>query len=85
MTEIDGVGAVESWVELVEVSLPLVTFRWTYVLRAEGEVLTSESTLRFRERAEVEEDLVAQGYVVEGVRGAPDRVGKEFVFVARRF
>ncbi|MCQ0023335.1 SAM-dependent methyltransferase, partial [Streptomyces somaliensis DSM 40738] len=36
----------------------------------------------FRERQEVETELIAQGYVVEDVRDAPDRPGKEFVFVA---
>ena len=83
LTEIPGVGAVESWVELVEVSGPLVTFRGTYVFAADGRVLTSDSTLRFRERQEVETELTAQGYVVEDVRDAPDRPGKELVFVAR--
>jgi hypothetical protein len=47
-------------------------------------VLTSDSTLRFRERAEVEAELDAQGFVVDDVRDAPDRPGKELVFVARR-
>jgi hypothetical protein len=47
-------------------------------------VLTSESTLRFRERAEVEGTLTAQGYVVKEVRGAPDRPGQELVFFALR-
>ncbi|MCX4459875.1 class I SAM-dependent methyltransferase [Streptomyces sp. NBC_01340] len=84
VTEIPGVGAVESWVQLTEVSWPLVTFRWTYVFGADGQMLTSDSTLRFRERLEVEAQLVAQGYVVEGIRDAPDRPGKEFVFLARR-
>ncbi|MEU9383383.1 class I SAM-dependent methyltransferase [Streptomyces sp. NPDC048279] len=84
VTEIPGVGPVENWVELIEVDPPLVTFRQTYVFAADGQVLTSDSTLRFRERAEVERDLSAQGYVVEEVRGAPDRPGREFVFVARR-
>lgn len=82
--EIPAVGTVESWVELIEVSRPLVTFRWTYVFAADGQVLTSDSTLRFRERREVEAELVAQGYVVEDVRDAPDRPGREFVFLARR-
>ncbi|CAM5394107.1 class I SAM-dependent methyltransferase [Streptomyces violaceorubidus] len=63
---------------------PLVTFRWTYVFGADGEVLTSDSTLRFREREEVAADLAGQGYVVREVRDAPDRAGREFVFVARR-
>ncbi|MGW0069146.1 class I SAM-dependent methyltransferase [Streptosporangium sandarakinum] len=84
VTEIPGVGSVESWVQLIEVSLPLVKFRWTYVFAADGQVLTSDSTLRFREREEVEGDLVAHGYVVEDVRDAPDRPGREFVFLARR-
>ncbi|MGW2960981.1 class I SAM-dependent methyltransferase [Streptomyces sp. NPDC001220] len=84
VTEIPGVGSVESWVQVIEVSPPLVTFRGTYGFAADAEVLTSDSTLRFRERAEVERDLAAQGYVVDEVRDAPDRPGREFVFVARR-
>jgi SAM-dependent methyltransferase len=84
VTEIAGVGAVESWVDLLDVSGPLVTFRWTYVFAADGQTLTSDSTLRFRERLEVEAALAARGYVVEDVRDAPDRPGREFVFVARR-
>jgi SAM-dependent methyltransferase len=84
VTEIPGTGPVETWVELVEVRLPLVTFRSTYRFAADGQVLTSDSTLRFREREEVERDLAARGFAVEDVRDAPDRPGKEFVFVARR-
>jgi hypothetical protein len=61
-----------------------VTFRWTYRFAVDGQVLTSDSTLRFREREEVERDLVAHGYVVDDVRDAPDRPGREFVFLARR-
>lgn len=84
VTRIPGVGTVESWCQLIDVSRPLVTFRWTYVFAADGQVLTSDSTLRFRERDEVETDLVAHGYVVHDVRDAPDRPGKEFVFLAQR-
>ena len=83
VAKIDGVGSVEHWGELTDVSLPLVTFRWTFVF-PEGEVLISDSTLRFRGRDEVESALVGHGYVVEDVRDAPDRPGLEFVFVARR-
>jgi SAM-dependent methyltransferase len=81
--DIDGVGRVEAWCELVEVAEPLVTFRWTYVFESDGAVLTSESTLRFRDRDEVGRSLVAAGYVVEDVRDAPDRPGLEHVFIAR--
>ena len=84
VTEIPEVGAVESWVELTDVSGPLVTFRSTCVFASDGEVLTSHSTLRFRERAEVESALLAHGYAVDEVRQAPDRPGREFVFFARR-
>ncbi|GGX67196.1 methyltransferase [Streptomyces minutiscleroticus] len=84
VTRVPGVGPVETWVEVTGRSGPLVTIRWTYAFAADGEVLTSTSTLRFPEREEVEAELAAQGYVVEGVRDAPDRPGREFVFVARR-
>jgi SAM-dependent methyltransferase len=83
-TEIPGVGEVEHWVQVTDVSWPLVTFRSSYVFAADGQVLTSDSTLRFREREEVESDLLAQGYAVDEVREAPDRPGREFVFLARR-
>ncbi|WP_405815984.1 class I SAM-dependent methyltransferase [Streptomyces sp. NBC_01390] len=84
VTEIPEVGAVESWVDVTAVNGPLVTFRWTFVFAADGAVLTSDSTLRFREREEIEAELLAQGYEVREVRDAPDRPGREFVFLARR-
>jgi hypothetical protein len=84
VTEIPGVGAVQKWSEVIDVSGPLVTFRGTWVFASDGEVLTSDSTLRFRERDEVEAALVAHGYAVEEVRDAPDRPGLEFVFFALR-
>lgn len=83
VTEIAGVGAVETWLELLEIKGPLVSFRWTYVF-PDGDALMSDSTLRFRDRKEVEEALVAHGYVVDEVRDAPDRPGREFVFFADR-
>jgi len=83
VTDVSGIGTVESWVELTEVSLPLVSFRGTYIF-ADGQVLMSDSTLRFREREEVEAGLVANGYLVDEVREAPDRPSREFVFFAHR-
>lgn len=96
VTDVPGFGTVEGWVELIEVAGPLVTFRWHYGYgysydgggtgtgNGNGNALTSDSTLRFRERQEIEADLAAHGYVLEDVRDAPDRPGKEFVFVASR-
>jgi hypothetical protein len=47
-------------------------------------VLTSHSTLRFRSRDEVVASLAAAGYLVDEVRQARDRPGRELVFIARR-
>ena len=76
------VAGVETWLDLVDVSLPLVSFRATYVF-PDGETLASDSTLRFRERNEVEMDLAVHGYELVEVRDAPDRPGRELVFFAR--
>jgi len=81
--DVAGVGVVENWCDLLDVSGDLVTFRATYVFTSDGTVLTSHSTLRFRNRQEVEESLLATGFVVDEVRDAPDRPGRELVFVAR--
>jgi hypothetical protein len=59
-----------------------VSFRYTFAF-ADGEVLNSDSTLRFRGRDEVTASLRAAGFTVTEVRDAPDRPGLEFVFVAR--
>ncbi len=84
VTEIDGVGAVRTWTEVTEVCGPLISFRSTNVFASDGAVITSDSTLRFREREEIEASLTAQGFEVAEVRDAPDRPGREFVFFARR-
>ncbi|MEV6121708.1 class I SAM-dependent methyltransferase [Streptomyces sp. NPDC052077] len=84
VTEIPGVGAVESWVRVTAVDGPLVSFRWTYAFAADGAVLTSDSTLRFRGREEVGADLATGGWLLDEVRDAADRPGRELVFVARR-
>lgn len=81
--EVPDVGPVESWTDLTDVSLPFVSFHDTTVL-PDGTTLHSDSTLRFRERGEVETSLVACGFEVVDVRDAPDRPGREWVFVARR-
>lgn len=67
---------------VTESAPPLVTFETS--LTVDGEVIPSSSTLRFRERHEVEVDLAEHGFEVVDVRDAPDRPGKELVFLARR-
>jgi ubiquinone/menaquinone biosynthesis C-methylase UbiE len=66
---------------VTDVSLPLVTFRSTTTV--DGEMVPSSSTLCFRDRADVEADLVAHGFEVVEVRDAADRPGKELVFLSR--
>jgi SAM-dependent methyltransferase len=83
-TVVPGVGAVQAWEDVLDVSGDLVSFRSTVVFESDGAELTSESTLRFRHRDEVTASLVAAGYVVDEVRQAPDRPGRELVFIARR-
>jgi SAM-dependent methyltransferase len=82
--EIDGVGLVETWDEVTDVTLPFVTFRSTIVFHTDGVELVSESTLRFRTRDEVEASLRASGFRLHDVRDAPDRPGAENVFIATR-
>jgi SAM-dependent methyltransferase len=76
------VDGIESWEEVIDVEWPLVIFDSTTVF-TDGSRTVARSTLRFRERTEVEADLAAAGFVVENVRDAPDRPGRELVFVAR--
>lgn len=84
VTDIPQVGSVQTWVEVSDVRGPLVTFRSFWVFASDGAELTSDSTLRFRERDEVEASLISHGYSVDDVRDAPDRPGRELVFLARR-
>ena len=81
---VPDLGGVQSWEEVLDVSGDLVSFRGTVVFEADGAVLTSDSTLRFRQRGEVAASLAAAGYLVDELREAPDRPGRELVFIARR-
>jgi SAM-dependent methyltransferase len=80
--DVPGVGAVETWWDLTEVAGDLVSYRRTYVFAADGATLTSDSTRRFRSRAEIEDSLRSAGYTLVDVHDAPDRPGYEWVFVA---
>jgi SAM-dependent methyltransferase len=84
VVDVPGVGLVESWEEVTGVDGPLVTFRSTTAFRHDDVVLESMSTLRFRDRSEIEESLVREGYELTEIRDAPDRPGRELVFVSRR-
>lgn len=81
--EIAGVGRVEYSVDLLDVSLPHVSFRTTYRFHLDGAVITSDSTLRFRDEDELRVSLRVAGFSVREVRDAPDRPGRELVFIAQ--
>jgi hypothetical protein len=82
--DVPGIGPVERRGEVTAVSLPFVSFRYTYTFLSDGALITSDSTLRLRSREELEASLAAQGYQVRDVREAPDRPGHEFVFITQR-
>jgi hypothetical protein len=73
---------VEHWVELTNVELPLVSFRHSFRFVDGGDIVTSDSTLRFRDREEITAVLAVNGFTVDDVRDAPDRPGREFVVIA---
>lgn len=76
-----SLGLVRHCRELLEVDLPLVRFRHSYAF-PDGSLINSDSTLRFRSEGEHREALNRSGFEVVAVREAPDRPGKEFVFLA---
>jgi ubiquinone/menaquinone biosynthesis C-methylase UbiE len=81
---IPGIGGIQQWFEVTDVSDRLVTFRGTYIFESDGMRLTPTSTLRFRARDEMTASLAAAGYLIDEVREAPDRPGREMVFIALR-
>jgi hypothetical protein len=81
---VPGTGFVQTWIDLTGVEQNLVSFQVTVVFERDGTVLTSDSTLRFRSRGELADSLAAASLTVEEVRDAPDRPGREFVFIAHR-
>jgi SAM-dependent methyltransferase len=85
-TDVAGVGRVTEWVQVTDVVSggALISFESPNVFEDDGTVIVSRSTLRFRTRAELEASLVEAGFAVEEVRDAPDRPGRELVFLARR-
>ena len=82
VTGVPGHGLIRHWVQLTKVDLPLVSFEAVRVFG--DQTLTSTSTLRFRSEDEIAASLAASGYVVREVREAPDRPGRELVFVTQR-
>ena len=62
----------------------LVSFRPTFVFAADGVTLPSDSALRFRDANEVADSVKSAGFTADDLRDAPDRSGRELVFISRR-
>jgi hypothetical protein len=82
-------GPVTACVETTRVGGGLVTFVWRHRFEATGEVLVSESTLRFPSRVDVEWSLADSGFTVEAAYGDWDGSplgvrSPEMIFVARK-
>jgi SAM-dependent methyltransferase len=78
-----GVGAVTLRRDVTSVELPLVSFQQTYAF-PDGTQIVSDSTIRFRPQEELDVLLDQTGFSVLDVRDAPDRPGREYVFVAQK-
>lgn len=57
---------------------------WSYAFSSGCARLTSDSSLHFWERSEVEASLHIAGFALDEVREALDRPGRKLVFLARR-
>ncbi|WP_167475460.1 class I SAM-dependent methyltransferase [Nocardia arthritidis] len=82
--DVAGIGPVRQLRTVTDVRLPFVSFRVEYRFESDGAVLVSDSTIRFRDRDEIDASLAANDFRVLDVREAPDRPGREFVFIATR-
>ena len=82
--DVPGIGTVESWEHVVDVTGDLVTFQSMTRFSRDDVVIESVSTLRFRDGPEIEASLVDNGFEPAEIRDAPDRPGLELVFLARR-
>ena len=89
LVDVPHEGPVEDWVEVTAVDEaapggPLVTFVSPTVFHRDGHRIDSTSTLRFRPREAIERSLADAGLELVDVRDAPDRPGREWVYLARR-
>jgi SAM-dependent methyltransferase len=76
-----GIGPVRRRRQMLSIDLPWVSFRYTYSF-PDGSQIPSDSTLRFRSDDENRQLLVEAGFRVDSMRDAPDRPGREHVYIA---
>lgn len=81
---IPNIGVVEGWCVVNDASEPYIHFTWHYKFENDGQLLTSNSTLRFRSKDDIIESLEQTGFDILDIRDAADRSNKEFVFIAKK-
>ena len=86
VVDVDGVGPVETWVDVVGVDGEVVSYTWSNVL-PDGDVIAGSDALRFRPEATLRDMLAASGFEVTSLFGGWQRqpVGpdtRELVVVA---
>ena len=82
-------GPVECWVEVVKVADGLVHFQGVNRFLDSGEEMVVDSTLRFRNQAEIEHSLTKVGFIVEEVygdwhSGPVTKESRPMIFIARK-
>ncbi len=78
-----SLGWIEEYCQVLDVIDKLVSFRWTYVFEKQNETVTSDSTIIFRSKDNLIKSLKTNHFEVIDIREAPDRPGKEFVFITK--
>ncbi|MFC4242541.1 class I SAM-dependent methyltransferase [Gryllotalpicola reticulitermitis] len=81
--QVPSIGVVNQRRELRAVETPYVSFRWIYSF-PDGTAIHSDSTLRFRTPGEIEATLTVAELTLLEIRDAPDRPGREHVYIAQR-
>jgi len=81
---IDGLGQINSWVELTEHAGPLVSFRWNYYFVKTKKLITSDSTIIFRDLDQTTTLIKESGFEIIEISDAPDRPGKEHIFYLQK-
>ncbi len=73
--DVNGVGEVEQRRDVTDVAPPYVSFRHSYRFSRDDQMITSDSTLRFRSRDEIERSLNDAGFDISDVLDAPTGPG----------
>lgn len=80
---VPGVGDVEDWVQVTSIDGDLVTFDSPTIFHADGELIESTSTLRFRSRNAIEQSIAAAGFEVLDVRDLTYAPCRGWLYLAR--